>query len=98
MAGVPGYGVEDHEIQAIYDALVGDRGGEDVLPRYMHLSSRQSLFAAVVDRLACERAALATEVYQSLGEGRSYAKVAEALGVSRSRAQQMIERSRAQVP
>lgn len=94
MAGVPGYEAEDHEIQAVYDTLVGDRDGEDLLPRYIHLSSRQSLLDAVIVRLADERARLAAELYADLGEGRSFASVADRLGVSRARAQQMIERSR----
>lgn len=96
MAGeVLGYGVEEQEVEAIYDSLVGDREGEDLLHRYMYLSSRQSLFAAVATRLAGERADLAAELYQEMGEGRSYAKVADALGTSRSRVQQWIERGRA---
>lgn len=94
MAGVPGYEAEDHEVQAVYDALIGDRDGEDLLPRYMHLSSRQSLLDAVIVRLADERAQLAAELYADLGEGRSFAAVADRLGISRARAQQMIERSR----
>lgn len=89
-----GYGVEEHEVDAVYDSLVGDRDGEDLLHRYHYLSSRSALFDAVVKRLADERAHLAAELYDDLGDDRSYAKVADILGTSRARVQQFIERVR----
>lgn len=91
-----GFGIEEHEVDAVYNALVGARDGEDLLPRYAFLSSRQVLFDAVAKRLASERAEVAAELYDDLGEGRSYAKVADILGISRPRAQQFIERARSQ--
>ncbi|WP_040793307.1 sigma factor-like helix-turn-helix DNA-binding protein [Nocardia paucivorans] len=89
-----GYEAESHEVDAIYDALVGDRDGEDIPPRYHYLTSRQVLFGAVVKRLADERRRLVVELYDELGDDRSYAKVADILGLSRSRVQQFIEEAR----
>lgn len=97
-----GYEAEPHEVQAVWDALVGDREqGEDPLARSAHLSSRQAMIAAVSSRIADEQASIAFEIYQCLAdeEGRtSYAKLAERLGVSRSRAQQLVERARQRSP
>ncbi|MEW1737973.1 hypothetical protein AB0346_18650 [Nocardia beijingensis] len=89
-----GYGTEPQEVDLVYDDLIGARDGEDVLHRYFHVSSRQALLLAVSDRLADERALLAAELYDDLGEARSYSRLAAALGCSRSKAQQLIARAR----
>lgn len=87
-----GYGIEEHEVLAVTAALVGDREpGDDAVHRYAHLSSRQALLVGVVARIADERAALAAGLYTDLG---TYQRVADALRISRSRAQQLIERGR----
>jgi hypothetical protein len=95
---VPGYGVEEHEVQAVLDFLVGERDpGVDPLARYAELSSRQTLLAEVGQRIADLRAQIGYDIYRSLGEGRrerSFAWLAELVGTSRSRAQQFVERGR----
>ncbi len=97
-----GYEAEAHEIQAVWNALVGDRDrGEDPLHRSVHLSSRQALISAVASRIADEQALVADEVYRDIAEqegGTSYAKLASRMGLSRSRAQQLIERARRLTP
>jgi hypothetical protein len=95
MAGaVPGFGVESAEVDAVIVALVGPREvDDDAITWYRHLSSRQSLAAGVVDRLAEMRAVAVAELFGETGD--SIAKVAERLGLSKSRADQLIARGRA---
>lgn len=88
-----GYGVEEHEVLAVLAELVGDREGEDPSWWFTHLSGRHALLLAVASRVADMKARTANEIYHDMGEGRSYAKLGAALNLSRSRAQQLVERA-----
>ncbi|QWF85615.1 hypothetical protein [Amycolatopsis sp. CA-230715] len=88
-----GYGVEEHEVQAVLAELVGDREGEDPAWWLTHLNSRHALLLAVASRVADLKALAADEIYRSMGEDRSYAKLGATLNLSRSRAQQLVERA-----
>ncbi|EWM19798.1 hypothetical protein [Kutzneria sp. 744] len=90
-----GYGVEEHEVLAVLATLVGDRDGEDPSWWFTHLSSRRALLLEVAGRVADMTAHTAAEIYQDMGDNRSYAKLGAALNLSRSRAQQLVERARA---
>lgn len=94
---MPGYEAEEHEVQTVWHALIGDRDhGEDPLARNVHLSSRQALISEVASRIADEQALIANELYDDIADeesGTSYAKLATRMGLSRSRAQQLIERA-----
>lgn len=63
----------------------------DPLERYARASSAQAHHEAVVAALSRERADAALELYRDVG---SYGKVADLIGCSRGRAQQLIERAR----
>lgn len=92
---IPGFGTEPSEVETVLNALVGERApGEDSSAWYMHLSARQVLLDAAVKAIADQRALVAAEIYQQLGDDRSYTKVANILGASRPRVQQLIERAR----
>jgi DNA-directed RNA polymerase specialized sigma subunit len=92
---IPGFGTEPQEVKAVLDALVGERDGEDLSAWFIHLSSRQALFDEAVKKIAEQREQLAYELYRQLGTEGTYATVADILNLSRSRAQQLIERARA---
>jgi hypothetical protein len=86
-------GVDEHEVLAVLSELVGDREGEDLSWWFTHLSSRHALLLVVASRVADLKAHLADEIYRNMGENRSYAKLGDALNLSRSRAQQLVERA-----
>jgi hypothetical protein len=88
-----GYGVEEHEVLAVLAELVGDREGEDPFWWFTYLSSRHALLLAVASRVADLKALTADEIYRGMGEDRSYGKLGDALNLSRSRAQQLVERA-----
>ncbi|MGW5724407.1 hypothetical protein ACWEVP_50175 [Amycolatopsis sp. NPDC003865] len=93
--GIPAgaYSVEEHEVQGVLAALVGDRDGDDPSSWFAHLSSRRALLLAVASRVADMTAQTADEIYQDMGADRSYSKLGAALNLSRSRAQQLVERA-----
>lgn len=87
-----GYEAEPSEVDAVWEALVGDREPhEDDMPRWVHLESRAALLAAVATRIADERSRIARSWSEA---GDSYATIAARVGVSRGRAQQFVERGR----
>lgn len=87
------YGVEAHEVEAVLGPLVGERsGGEPDESWYAHLSSRQALLEAAAARLATQRAELVAHMHADGSQ--SYATLAVALGLSRARVQQLVERGR----
>lgn len=95
MTGAEEYGVEEHEVHAVLDNLVGVRDDADPAIWYSHLSSSQALLAEVVSRIADQRALAGLEIYESLqGKDKSYQTLADALNISRSKAQQLVERGR----
>jgi len=96
MAGaVPGFGFEPAEVAAVIDAMVGHREpDDDAITWYRHLSSRQSLVAEVVDRIAALRAGAVAELYEQM-DSTSIARVGDQLGLSKARADQLITRARA---
>jgi hypothetical protein len=89
------YSLEEHDVQAVFDMVVGSRDDDDPEAWYGHLCSGTGLLAEVVSRIADQKALVALEIYESLdGKARSYQSLCEVLGVSRSLAQQLVERAR----
>jgi hypothetical protein len=62
----------------------------DPLIRYQALSHAQEVYEAVARRIAAERARAVSEMHDS---GQSYGRIAELIGFTRSRAQQLAERA-----
>jgi len=84
-----GWGVEPAEVDALLDAVVGDRNDTDLAHWYAHLSSRQALLTAAASRVADLRAGTVAGMH---AEGLSYARIAGTVGMSRARVQQLVER------
>lgn len=87
MAG-PSSDVEDLVERALVELLAEAQP----LPRYEALTRAQTVFEAMAGRVAEERARAVGDMHAS---GLSYAQIAEAIGFTRSRAQQLVERSAA---
>jgi len=86
----PGAGVDPQELAAVLDGLIGDRAADEHdLAWYAHLTSRQALLAAAAAAIAGMRAQLLAGLWR---DGASYAAIAERTGMSRGRAQQLVER------
>lgn len=81
--------VEDLIERALEELLTEARP----LVRYEALTRAQTVFEAMAGRIAEERARAVGEMHSS---GLSYAQIAEAIGFTRSRAQQLVERSAVQ--
>lgn len=90
-----GYGTDPAEVDAVWAALIGDRDGDDDMAWWVHLSSRAALLAEVARRVADERARLAAAWHAS---GDSFAVIGARVGLTRARAQQLVERGRQQAP
>jgi hypothetical protein len=88
--------MEVTEVAAVIEAIVGRCDpDDDAVTWCRHLASRQSLFAAVVDERAAMRAAVAADLHS---EGESIARIGDRLGLSKSFAQQLIDRAKAGRP
>ncbi|NUT46737.1 MAG: hypothetical protein HOV94_05365 [Saccharothrix sp.] len=84
---------------ALIEHLVGERSDDvDDLAWFRRLSDGQPVLTTASSRVADARAEIAYRLYQGLPGRRSYAKLATLLGVSRSLAQQLVERGRARPP
>ena len=82
---------ESTEVDAVWGALIGARGEVDAMARWTHLSTRLPQLAAVMVRISDERAAIAERWHRN---GDSYATIGARTGLSRARAQQLVERGR----
>src|SRR6266513_269963 len=73
--------------EAVLEAL---RGYEDPVVRYANLSRAQAIYEELVRKIGAERAVAAREMHDG---GRSYAQIAETAGITRARAQQLVEKA-----
>jgi len=78
------------EIDAAWAALIGERDADD-MKWWTHLSTRPALLARVTERVHDERAAVAERWHRN---GDSFATIGARTGLSRARAQQLVERGR----
>lgn len=78
---------DDDLIDSAVAALINE---PDPLRRYQALTRAQGVHEAVTKRIAAERARAVAEMH---GSGLSYARIAEVIGFTRSRAQQLVERA-----
>ncbi|GAA0853567.1 hypothetical protein ACFQVD_26330 [Streptosporangium amethystogenes subsp. fukuiense] len=89
-----GYEADPADVEALLDTAISDALEEpDPLIRYTLLTKDLVLYEALVGRIAQER--YRTVAVMSSPGGMSYGQIGEALGMSRSRAQQLVERGRA---
>lgn len=89
-----GYEADKDEVEALLDNVSGDALAEhDPVIRYTMLSKDSVLLRAAVDRLGVERARTVAAMHAP--GGMSYSQIGEALGLSKARAQQLVERGRA---
>lgn len=80
------------EVDAVWAALIGERGKGDVREWWTYLSTRPAVLAAVSVRIHDERAAVAEHWHRV--DGDSYATIGARIGLTRARAQQLVERGR----
>jgi len=83
------------EVAAVWAALIGEGGEVDDMAWWTYLSTRPAVLAAVSVRIHDERAAVAEHWYRV--DGDSFATIGSRVGLSRARAQQLIERGRRQI-
>lgn len=87
-----GYEAEPHEVDAVWQALIGERNVDDDMEWWTHLSARLALLAEVERRVHDERARI-TETWHRV-HGDSFAAIGGRVGLTRARAQQLVERGR----
>ena len=98
MTGDPttlGYEAEPGDVAAEVAGILGG-WGDDPLPRYHAATAAQVHHQAVVNALADERGRIAARWNVPDADGRklSYQEIADRLGISRAKAQQLVERGR----
>ena len=81
---------EPTELDAVWAALIGDREADD-MEWWTHLSTLPAVLARVTERVHDERAAIAERWHRN---GDSFATIGARTGLSRARAQQLVERGR----
>jgi hypothetical protein len=86
--------VEATEVDAVWVALIGERGEVDAMAWWTHLSTRRALLIAVSVRIGDELAALTERWHR---DGDSFATIGARVGLSRGRAQQLVEQGRRQI-
>jgi hypothetical protein len=79
------------EIDAAWDALIGERDADD-MKWWTHLSTRPAVLARVTERVHDERAVIVERWHRV--DGDSFATIGARTGLSRARAQQLVERGR----
>ena len=84
--------VDAAEVDAVWAALVGERGEVDDMAWWTYLSTRPAVLATVSVRIHDERAAVAEHWHRV--DGDSFATIGTRVGLSRGRAQQLVERGR----
>lgn len=89
---VEGYEAEPTEVDAVWQAVVGERDIDDDMEWWTHLSSRLALLAETERRVHDERARIAER--WSRVDGDSFAAIGDRIGLTRARAQQLVERGR----
>ena len=87
--------VDATEVDAVWAALIGERGKGDVMEWWTYLSTRPTVLAAVSVRIHDERAAVAEHWHRV--DGDSFATIGTRVGLSRARAQQLVEQGRRQI-
>lgn len=87
-----GYEAEAQEVDAVWQALIGERDVDDDMEWWTHLSSRLALLAEVHRRIGDERARIAERWHRV--DGDSFAVIGGRVGLTRGRAQQLVERGR----
>lgn len=86
------YEADPADVEALVaDALVAANEETDPVLRDIILAGQRELFYAAARRIAAERARNAATMHDS---GMSYAKIGEALNLTRARAQQLVEAGR----
>ena len=78
------------EVDAVWAALIGEREPDDMM-WWTHLSTLPAVLARVTERVHDERAAIAERWHRN---GDSFATIGTRVGLSRARAQQLVERGR----
>lgn len=90
-----GYEPDPHEVDAIVDDILEDL--DDPMHRYVAATAGQVFHQVVAEKLAAVRAGIAADFNvtdEEDGSRLSYAQIAELLGMSRGRAQQLVEKGR----
>jgi hypothetical protein len=77
----------DDVVERVVSGLISER---DPLVRYDVLTRAQEMYDAVVMRVAAERARAVADMHAT---GLSYGRIAEVIGFTRARAQQLVERA-----
>jgi DNA-directed RNA polymerase specialized sigma24 family protein len=94
-AGTGGYEAEPSEVRALADAELApvfEGWPGDYRAQYSAITSRLVTMQAAVDLIAAERARVVAAMHEQ--DGMSYAQIADALGMSRARAQQLCQAGR----
>lgn len=78
---------DDDLANGVLNALLEE---PDPLKRYEALTKAQNLYEALAKRIAAERARAVAEMHTS---GMSYGRIADVIGFTRARAQQLVERA-----
>ena len=77
----------DDVVEKVVASLIKER---DPLIRYEALTCAQAVYDAVTVRVAAERARAVADMHDA---GLSYGRIAEVIGFTRARAQQLVERA-----
>lgn len=93
MSTIDGYEADPNEADAVLDSFLDEEDRRDPTLLYLRATRLEALFREVLRRVAAERAKAVARLHTDM---RSLARVAEHLGVSRPRAQQLVERGRAE--
>jgi hypothetical protein len=87
-----GYEAEPSDADTVWEALVGKRGDDDEdMQWWVYLSSRLALLAEVQRRIHAERSRVAASWH---AQGDSFAVIGQRVGLTRARAQQLVEQGR----
>lgn len=81
---------ENQDDDLVERVVAGLLGQPDPMSRYRALTRAQGVYEAITRRIAAERARAVADMKET---GVSYADIAEAIGFTRSRAQQLVERA-----
>jgi hypothetical protein len=87
-----GYEAEPHEVDAVWEALIGEREVDDAIEWWTHLSARLALLDEVERRVHDERARIVERWHRV--DGDSFAIIGARIGLTRARVQQLVERGR----
>lgn len=79
------------EATAAWDMLIGDRAGADDMAWWNQLTARATVLDDVKHRISDERATIAARWHAG---GESFAVIGQRVGLTRARAQQLVERGR----